>query len=252
MQNLSQLLEFAQKWCAQHDVLIFKGHVEDSQTEVRWTDHEDLEGFLGIALAHQVGCIMIFSSTFELENEILDELAELEDEIKTEAEELFSELRKKDGELELVVISWIAEQVTYRFLVRAEWLDDFLELTELLEAKGKPKFGVAVLSPEEHQNIVEKLASHDNYFLFRYRRERLDVIFAEVCEKENIDHELNFIERNRILRDAQTHFEKYFLEAKEVELINQIKKFKEEGLPKVEIRSRLGIGESMLNKYYYK
>lgn len=252
MLDLSQKLELAQKWCAQHDVLIFKGYVEDSVAEVRWTDQDDLEGFLSIALAHQVRCLMIFSSVFELETETFDELTELEDEIKAKAETLFSELEKRDGELELVIISWIASQVTYRFLIRAEWFGIYHEFTELLKVKEKSSFGATVLSSEEHQNLVKKLASHENYFLFRFRREKLDVIFAEVFEKKNIDKELNFIERNKVFQEAQAYFEKHFLESKEAELTNQIKLFKEEGMTKVEMRSRLGIGESMLNKYYYK
>ncbi len=66
--------------------------------------------------------------------------------------------------------------------------------------------------------------------------------FLEIALKNNV--------KNFIVTDL--FFEKNLLREKEKELISKIKKYKEQGLPKVAISSKLGISGRMLNKYYFQ
>ena len=267
--ELAEIIKSTEKWCKEKHINVFWGELQTTLTRVIWYKERDLDSFLEIALHNDVKNIIITEYYFDLFSDIKDDLIESisDRDVKKDAISKYNTLEELRGELEKITIAWIKDGIIYQYskwwnmyqivqdldkLFESYYSDNMVEEDKIEAHNEELVFQENMLPDNRVEEIGKKLASHDDYFFIRFSPYKLDVILSEIFKAEGLDKDSAFFNRHRIKDEANLFFEKNLLKDKEKELISRIKEYKEQGLPKVAISSKLGISGRMLNKYYFQ
>ena len=266
--DLAEIIKSTVNWCKEKHINVIWGELQTRLTRVIWNKENDLDSFLEIASKNNVKNIIITEYYFDLSLDVKDDLIESisDQELKEEAISKYYRLKKLKGELEKITIAWVKDGIIYEYSKRWHMYTIVQDLDSLFESyysKNVNKdeiethnsdlfFQEKMLPDSKIEEIGKKLASHDDYFYIRFSPYKLDVILSEIFKSEGLDKDSAFLNKHRIKDEANIFFEKNLLGEKEKEIMSKIKVYKEQGLPKVAISSKLGISGRMLNKYYFQ
>lgn len=266
--ELAEIVRSTENWCKEKHINVIWAELQSSLTRVAWNKENDLDSFLEIASKNDIKNIIVTEYHFDFSLDIEDDLIKSIDdrEIKEEAISKYYRLEKLKGELEKITIAWIQDGIIYEYSKRWNMYPIVQDLDNLFESyysnnidkdeiethNGELFFQKKMLPDTKIEEIGKKLASHDDYFYIRFYPHKLDIVLSEIFKLEGLDKDSAFFNMHRIKDEANLFFEKNLLKEKEKELISKIKEYKEQGLPKVAISSKLGISGRMLNKYYFQ
>ncbi len=220
-------------------------------------DDTNIEDFLNLGKKHEAKIFIIHKGVFKSQ-EILDELGIDETESSVKVKNQIKNLKKYESRIEFLSLSWISESIIFEYASISDWVDEIDVIkNKIIDANSDEDIGYSRLKekslPQAKVKEIGKLvAKHPDFFTNQYNQERLGTILSEVLEQKEIkENTLGYFDRSVIQSEARAYFDKYLIKEKEKEMIEKIAELKSEGLPKVAIRSKLGITEGMLNKYYY-
>lgn len=258
--KIEETIDKIEEWVKSNNLDLIYGIAEtkSSTTVLFDTNQTEIEKYLALGKKNGAEIIIQHVSTFQ-SDEILEELGIDENESNSKVKAQIKKLKTYQDKAEFLSVAWLKDSVVYEYAGTADWVDEIDEIKnkiiEVNEETGTLSYR-AMKQKEMPQKKVKEIgklvAKHDDYFTNQYNQDRLGSILMEALETLEIkETALGFFDRNRIMSEARTYFDRYLLKEKEKELIEKIAELKGEGLPKVAIRSKLGITEGMLNKYYY-
>jgi len=216
---------------------------------------EQIQSFLNLAITNGVKHIVYKCHFFNLDKELEDferspyhDLdLEIEDEIDESNLQIFQNYREYDDEICQLELYWTKEGATYTILYLEDWyqelksgMDEKQQMDRKFTEEIHPKL------PRKLENeIVEKIASSDEYYKIHTRLAQFPKVFKKVLgEKYTEISKYTYNERFLRRRIADTFHEKY-KEQKENEFHDKILELEGGILKKKNIVEHLGITDGM-------
>jgi flagellar assembly factor FliW len=269
--NLANTYNEVKKWCLENSIGIFYGLLDfENDNKVKWEDETRLFDFLNLAKLCSVKMLIVnkflydAEENFEIEDIIINiEESGIEFQTIKEIKDRYASLEQKNGEIELLIISWIMEGIVYEYSAFAPFYEENEELKSILEeikatqtAKTLEEHGKELEqrnAEREEQNllvseIAEKLASFPNFYGIRNNRAKLEAILSNLFEEGGYDE--NSMWKYSIIREANIIFERDYLEEAENDLADKIQEMKQNGTKKIEAKAKLEISDRILNKFW--
>ncbi len=219
-----------------------------------------IEEFLNLGKKNEAKIFILHKSIFSVDS-VLEEIGIDEEESNSKTTTQIKKLKKYEGQVEFFSIVWMDSNVVFEYAGTADWLDDIEEIkTKINEANEEDgnvplRFVKEKELPQSKVKELSKLvAEHPDFFInqAQYNQGKLKSILSEILiHKEINENTIGYFDQSNILSGAKAYFDKNLLQDKEKEMTEKIEKMKEQGLSKIAIRSKLGISEGMLNRYYY-
>lgn len=261
--KLESVFEDSKKWIENSSKELVLGTLTNNSSIVISFDAQDssLEKFLEFGCKSGVQNFIVSKFLFDKSN-IVDKVnfEEIPESNKKKIERQVKILDKYDGKIELLIYSFIVNSVVYEFGVEWECGHEILDIEIIISENSEDELTRQlrirkenVLSDKKVNELALILAEKENFFKSRSAHEKLNSLLLDVIEAKGINEDkVGRYDKSRIIAKAKALFDRKFLKEKEAELINQIDELKNKGLSKVAIKSKLGITEGTLNKYYYK
>lgn len=251
---LRPLLDQIDRWCRQNGIEPFYGELEEGEGPIiHWTRQEerDWEHFLK-ALSPSGSTPLIISATendLDLEDEYITEYGDsLPEELKEEYRTALKEVKSTQGQLAYFTLTFFRGPACFQYIKRAPWFEEYVLVLEAYEQdeEDDPVQSDA-MNPEQIEAWARKLIQDPKYQKAKDRVER-GRIASVLFEQESVDHHADIF---KILRRAESLFELEIQPTLEEELGRKVKELKGKGHKKVEVRAKLGISESTLNRHWY-
>ena len=226
MNDLQSVLDKVSNWAKDHSVLLFHGLIKAKKVIARWdTEEEDILKFLEVAEKNNVKHIIIFKSTFILEDEVnakkIVNLGNAKEKYLTKG--LYGKLKEKDGKIDFIEVSWVSiygDGVVYQYSIYDEEITSILTEIKQFEDIAKTSANKWI------KDVAKNVASHPDYYAGRYYSERLKVIIGEILESDGIEEVLNFNDEMAVFREASDYFTKHLLHKREKEVHAEVHKLK--------------------------
>jgi hypothetical protein len=242
-----------EKYCKENQVVIFYGLVEENGlTIVEWND--DTKGkwndYLNVAKA--INCkivtLEVFRNKIDTEDEVISEYM---DSLEKDDLEIFKEalasVKNNDNQIISLTLSFFHNGVSYKCEVYSDFATNYLTVSRVFDDENYDNEKKR-LSEEEIEQKARKILTNERFLECKTTPDRIriarDLAREEVAEDQ-------FIETYKIGERTEQLYMREIHPKKEEELKKKIQELKLKGLRKVEVRSKLGIGEAALNKYWY-
>jgi hypothetical protein len=266
--NLAEVELIIASWAIDNNIKIFYGSIDNSECiTVDWTNSDEYQDFLEIAKFKGVNLLILHTSKFDIEGEVdINDIEEIEDsELKEKLKIEYETLKKFNNHTDLLEISWISDSVLYQCVLtddlslKLDSLKDEIENiegSEFDEISSVRRFGSSMpnknkISNKESKEIALKLAAHPDYYIFRYDFDKLHALISEILIQSGGDDKLDHIDKHLLGRMADTYFKEKYLLIREKEMTKKVIELKQQGLSKIAVRGKLGMSESMINKFWY-
>lgn len=256
--TLEKILQTIKQFCEDNEVILFEGFADDNSNKVLWTNQDGFTEFLEFGTKIEPEVVSVFSTSFNLYKEIdYDEIASGNDlNNKKEIKEMYNWLKRRNGQISSVVIGFIREGIIYEFHKMNYEIDEKVEELKnlLLESTARKIESLrSKLNEKEIGELAKKLAAQEEYFKFHTRPNEIEKVLKKVLQESGLKPEdIGWSDSWGIKEKAKSVFEEEFLEEREKELIEKIRRLKGRQVTKIEMISRLGITKGMLDKYYFK
>jgi hypothetical protein len=254
--SLRDLLAQIEAHCHKHQIATFYASPDEYNSPlVLWDreDDKDWQRYLA-ALQKSPTPILIITDLGELQEEDLESsvYAALKPEDQKACSEALQELKEVKGHLTGFILTFFAAGVAYQYLHDAPWIDHYHTLLSHQEPAGEEQqSGIeekgAPLGSEQIDQVARKVLSSPQYISAPNRLQKRATV-ATLLQDQGI------VERTTILsivNRVEALYQQEVQPSLEKELKAKIRQFKQQGLKKVEIRTRLGISERALDKHWY-
>jgi hypothetical protein len=251
---LDGIIKEIEHYCQQNGISVFYGKIEENTlTEVKWTKQgtNDWQDYLSVLknLGERVLTIEIVRNDLELDKEAIEEY---ENNLSAEEREEYMSALKSiigtEGEVVTLSLSFFHGNVSYHLNEFTSWAEHYLKVLEYVVEDNEDDEENDGLSQEEVEELARIIVQDNKYLECKNgtQRARVAASFAREngAKSENMDD----------FRIGQRAAEIYLSEVQpkiEQELKNKVQELKKRGYKKVEIRGRLALGETALNKYWY-
>lgn len=251
--ELRQILNEVEKWCSKNAVEIFYGETtKESVPEVSWV-HSELHGwekFLSVfqRTVQKILIIGIEENDLDTNDEnIADYREQLETEETEEFDEALKITKENIGCLVRLTLSFFSGGVYYEFEKSATWDYEYYEVLEAsLNHQNIGEDGEA-MSEQEVESKARAIVKADKYLKAKDRIERQSLC-QTALRIESIDKPMD------VWKVAKRAEEIYLNEIKpelDEKLKREIQELKKKGSKKIEVKNKLGISDTVLNKFWY-
>jgi ATP-dependent exoDNAse (exonuclease V) beta subunit len=254
--TLKDLLTQIEAYCHKHQIATFYGSPDEHNSPlVLWDreEDEDWQRYLA-ALQKSPSPILIISDLGELQEEDLEPsvYAALKPEEQKAYSEALQELKEVKGHLTGFTLTFFAAGVAYQYHHEAPWIEHYHTLLSYQEPPDEEQqSGIeekeAPLGVEQIDQVVRKVLSSPQYLSAPNRLQRRATV-AALLQDQGIEEQGTIL---HIFNRVEALYQQEVQPALEKELKAKIRQFKQQGLKKVEIRTRLGISERALDKHWY-
>jgi hypothetical protein len=251
---LRQLLAQIEEHSRQKGIEPFYGEVEEGEgPKIRWTRQEegDWEQFLK-ALARTDGTVLIVSTDendLDYEEEYtVEHLEHLPQDVKEEYRDALNVLKKTKGQLAYFTLTFFQGLLCFQYTKYAPWYEAYaLVLDGYDSEEDDTPIHSEGMNPEQIEECARKFIHDPKYQSAKDRMERSRIASAHFEKAGIVDHSDSF----KILRKAELLFVEEIQPILEQELGKKVKELKDKGHKKVEVRAKLGISQSTLNRHWY-
>lgn len=237
------------------DIVVFEGFTDEDCNKVTWTD-KNIRGYFKLLERINPVCIAYFLLDFDIEEEVtFDDLELINNNSNTRAGRLYKSLKTRTGDLKTINISAITNGFSFDLFRQDDKLIEMTEelkilIQELREKEEEKKFKKITI--QDRAKIADQIASSYDYFKNITRPQEIDKLINKVLLEYGIEiSEIDYRTRWDLKDRVSSKFDKKYKEKHEKDIIETIRSYKEAGMSKNEMISRLGITKGILDKYYY-
>lgn len=252
VKDLKDHIKEIESYCANHNLKTYP----TSSLDIELVDLTPLEfngedwfRFLDLIRALDAKMVVLSTETNELdlEDKMNTYKAGLEGDQLKEFSQALRVVQSRKGELVHFQLNFFQGNINYQFRKEASWINSYDLVKKALEMEPEDTNSVTQLKETEVEDWARKLVLDPKY---RSAKDRFD--------RERIANNSTVIKgigeyRNRflVIRRAEEIFEQEIQPGIDEEYSQKIKAMKKAGLKKIEVKSRLKIGDAVLNKFWY-
>lgn len=251
--ELRQVLNEVEKWCSKNSVEIFYGETtKENVPEVSWVHSElhDWEKFLSVfqRTAQQILIVGIDENDLDGSDENIEDYREqLELEEKEEFDESMNITKANIGCLVRLSLSFFSGGVYYEFEKKASWEYEYYQVLEASlnhQNVGEDEEG---MSEQEIESKARTIVKSDKYMKAKDRFER-----QSLCQKAlNIESIDNSMDVWKVTNKAEEIYLNEIKPELDEQLKQKVQELKKKGNKKIEVKNKLGISDTVLNKFWY-
>jgi ATP-dependent exoDNAse (exonuclease V) beta subunit len=253
--TLKDLLAQIEAHCHKHQIATFYGSPDEHNAPlVLWDreEDEDWQRYL-TALQKSPTPILIISDLGELQEEDLEPsvYAALKPEDQKACNEALEELKEVKGHLTGFTLTFFSAGVAYQYHHYAPWIEHYHTLLSHQEQgeeqESRKEESMAPLGGEQIDQMARKVLSSPQFLSAPNRLQRRATV-ATLLQDQGIEERTTILS---IFNRVEALYQQEVQPALEKELKIKIRELQQQGLKKVEIRTRLGISERALDKHWY-
>lgn len=252
--ELRDLTHQIEAYCKERRIATFYGTVEErDRPQVLWDreDSGDFQCYLGALHNSTARILTISTAVNELEEELeTSPLATWSPEEQKAYSEAVRVLHPLKGHLAYFTLTFFEAGVAYQYYKSAPWIEHYVTLLSFLDTEDQAK-GEEVkeetLSLQQIERLARGVLVSPEYQAAPNRLERRSIAATQLQDLGVEDRSTI----HQIFTTVEALYEQEVQPALERVLKTQIQQLKQQGLKKVEVRSRLGLSERALNKHWY-
>lgn len=251
--QLKELLEKVENWCAQNIVSIFYGEIDDNKTtEVSWNQRGNSDWKSYLQVLKDTGSKVLVIEIEKNELNGLDDdrsnyLETLDEDEKKNYHSALATIKKTKGQIASLIFYFFVNNTCYQYYEFAEWMNKYNTISEAYDFDDDDGIGNNNLSENEIDKIARKIVADKKYQEAKDRFSRR-AISDTLILKDDIE---NLYDTISISRKAEEIFNEEIKPQIETAFREKVLNLKAKGLKKVEIASKLKITRDAVNKYYY-
>lgn len=253
--SLNDVITSIVEWCNINGISIFYSDVDEEDAEVTWNrkTEDDWKKYLEVQ-KNSNSKILILSIVKNNVDDYIDDVKELNERLKGEELQEFANaleiVMERKGQVASYELGFYYNGRYYKYSQSSAWENDYDIVMEFISNNADNAFEEAIsgeASSEKIEGYVDKILENKIYLSASNQMQREDIA-GHILLKEGIEQR---VESLNIARKAESKFVLEIKPKQEEDRKNLILGYKRKGYNKKQTISKSGLGETIIDKYWY-